>query len=265
MKRNFTILFFLLAILTSCDKLPSKSHGHNRKNDIVGTWRPMKSSDSWYYFTSDGKMTAEKTTKSEGQYHVDYDYTISNDILHTVSSSGYKSDYKLSISGDTLSLESKYQSIKKYLLVDSSEPHKYEVLPYDVYLCYDNTYFPLAWAQMRTYHSTVGSTEGNFKSLIIGYSHSSDLKPTYITFSYFTPYYDGITLEWSDGTYKIHSDCGNYYQYGVTQCYAGNNNLSSGHYYIQGGKLTIKTSNKIKTIDYKDESGLKVHFVGQVI
>lgn len=265
----FSILSLSLSIMTACsgdeteDELDYsvQKDGKITEKKLVGTWTQVGNSDIHLYFTNNGETTYEREYPNEGIRRSDNNFKISGGVIsyYDVKSKEKTGDEIVCMSKDTLickSLNGKF--IYKYLKTDSAEPKVFNVKPYDSYVfdAYKECYYPLYWASMWTDHG--GGTSSNSKYLSLGWADDKSYKPTSIVFSYFTPYYEGITRDWKDGTYKIKSSS-DYWTYGVSLFYANNQKV-----YHEGGVLTISTKSSIRTIHYEDEEGHVVHFVGKM-
>lgn len=265
----FPFFIFCLAVLTACldddveDDLNSLSQatGKVTVQKLVGTWTQIGNSDVHLYFTKNGEITYEREYPNDGIHRSDHNFKINEGIIsyYDVKSKEKVGEEMIRMSKDTLICQSsngKYTY--KYLKTSSSEPDVFNVKPYDSYLyeVYKECYYPLYWAEMWMDHG--GGTSSNSKYLSLGWADDKSYKPTSIVFAYFTPYYEGISAEWKDGTYIIKSSS-DYWTYGVSLFYANNRKIDA-----EGGKLTISTKNSIKTIHYEDKEGHVVHFVGRV-
>lgn len=106
-------------------------------------------------------------------------------------------------------------------------------------------------AEMSCVHAS-GTSNRNWKKLIF-----SDDEGCKLYFTYTTPYYEGITKEWAEGTYKItiSNDC---YKYNAA--FYNKSGKSDG--VSLDGKLTIKKRNSNYYVFDFDLDVLKGHFEG---
>lgn len=276
------IIIFLLTLpsltlsLLSCDSenelMENNEGGVLDKNgdlkiniaNLKGTWRHCDKTSDIRYITDEGSWSYEIIKTHEGVFFQTGSYTLSgshytetNTDIYT--NKKYTDEYDLSFNKDTL-IFTHYSSGKayknKFVKTSSTVPVERLKTPYESYLCYYDVYYPLRIVEMNMSHSSIGSTEGNFKFLTFR-SQSREIYPASLSFGYCTPYYDGIDNKWPDGKYNV-NEKSSYYNYYPVFCNAGNSSIKT-----YGGTLEIKTTGSIKTFNYNDPEGyVKVHFVG---
>lgn len=241
----------------------SSSSSKVTEKNLAGTWKSLDDTSEYLYITKNNHMTFEAKKSYDGILHEDCVYKLTGDQLDYYNSADPSISYSFSvkIEGNTL-LMTKGTKTWKFSRMSTTAPDVYQCLPYDSYISYGSVYYPLVSAEMTCSHAK--GTEANYKFLTLRGSSDKSLKPNSVTFVYTTPYYDGINAEWRNGTYVINENARNYYTYGISACYIGNLDYQSTKHLIYGGKLKISTSGSQTTIDYKDESGIEVHFSGKM-
>lgn len=121
-------------------------------------------------------------------------------------------------------------------------------------LVYWGKNYNLVSATMSQHHAGA-SGNSNWKTLTFSDNENNQLK-----FEYATPYYDGINLDWGEGTYRI-TQSSSFYQYNASFWRDGKCDFYGSSL---EGKLTIKKpSSNYYVFDF-DLEILKGHFEGTV-
>lgn len=263
-------MLFIAAVLYSCsydstEELEISFDGASESvanspvgKNIIGTW---SRGDGHYYYLNDGNGYCEEEDSYDGIFRSAFKWSVEDNVLKVVylgSSTTYK--YEVSISGESMSLteikkDGKKGNAKTYERINrkGTTTVKYKEPPFTNYVCINGYYYYISKAKIFCEHSK--GRESNFKYIQL-FGENESLSPTGVVFCYSTPYYEGITKEWSDGTYKIKSQSG-FWIYGAF--YNWRKQTSSRC----DGTLTIKTVKSIKIFDFTlDDGEVEGHLVG---
>ena len=272
MKKNLLLFGILCLILCiSCDSNSQEMSQEDLKQvQIIGKWKFQYegywSTDTYFHFLEDGngyKESFKTSNKDNGINRIPFTWNILDSVLtiHYMPIDPYFSkstkEYTISnISEDLLILNHiKTKDYNTYTRINSegTTSIRYKSLPYVNYVRINEFYYELSFAEMSCKHAVGTGSNGKFLQF---YGSNESLDPIGIIFNYFTPYYEGINKEWSDGTYLIRSS-GNHWVYRCFYIWRG------ASYNGCTGKLHIKTVNNIKIFDFSlDDSDVVGHLEG---
>ena len=264
LKKQLMLVNLLLVLFgcVACTKDSDSMGGGNNstKKRIVGTW--IDTNDKLYYYLNDGNGYTEYTKSDDGVFRRAFEWTLEEDVLtEAYAKDDYFADANIShiVSFDSeghitlTNTKNNKQATYRKINDKGTTSVKYNNPPFINYVRIYGYYYELSKAVMRCEHGN--GTQSNGKYLNI-FGANELMSPIGVWFNYFTPYYEGIDKEWADGTYKL-STKSSHWVYGGAYTYKGN---MSGRC---DGKLTIKTSGKIKYFDFNLDSGDAVgHFEG---
>ena len=236
------------------------SNGGGSTNELelqlIGEWRNVSNSKETLYILENGEGYVEKLKSYDGISWSPFVWTAENGQLtrkYFTSDSEYIYDVSFDENGNMTLTSDSISKEYKLISKEGTTNVNYKKPPYTNYICIFDYYYELYEVVMRCDHAT--GTEANMKHLFF-YGANGKLEPIGARFMYATPYYDGIDKKWGDGTYTIRSSS-DYYVYGGIYCL--NNSWSSRC----DGKLTIKSSGNIMTLDFTLDSGDAVgHYSG---
>ena len=237
------------------------NNGNNRNEleaKVIGEWRRVNNSKESIYILENGEGYEERLKSNGGILWCPFEWKVDSDkfIRRNLNSTSdhiydltFNDDGNIILQSDILSYE--YKQISK----NGTTNVNYKGTPYPNYICIFGYYYELSEVVMRCDHAT--GTEANMKHLFF-FGANGSMEPIGARFMYSTPYYEGIDKMWYDGTYNIKSKSG-YYIYGGVYCL--NNYWESR----SDGKLTIKSSGKIMTLDFNLDDGDAIgHFSGVI-
>lgn len=240
-------LFMSCGDINNSDLFQNIDKHKNPSNFIIGTWK-QEGSDAHYYLLENGNGYYESYKKNDGINKRTLNWEIRSDsVWIELVKDGYfplaKIGYKISENSNATQL---IKGKTVYTKISDKVINKdYNSKPYANYIRIFGYYYEVSKVVMRCNHGT--GTSSNFKFLLF-YGANESMTPIGATFSYATPYYEGISKEWNDGSYTIKSGSG-HWTYVGWYC---NNGANSGQC---EGKLQIKTTNKIKKIDFNLDDG----------